>query len=171
MKLHSQVGLITNSSSTTYTSATHDSIGALKGFANELLKLAGSNFSVDDLIEIKIRVTDESIDNILWRLSDLKLPGNLQLIEFLTPEELTTLQDFIKSGNDFEAKKKLQQPVKAMVRRVIEEHDDEGLKALGAMDEWGDTDRITYETVITTKDGKEIVEHITNSVEAWEVHD
>lgn len=170
MKPHSQVGLITNSSSSTYTSATHESIGALSDFANKLLQLVGSNMKAEDLLDIKIRISDDSIENLVYRLNDIDVPGGLGIIKMLTPEELAVIQQWTTTTWNDPAKKDLKPKVFNVVRRVVDTHGDEALKALGWV-EYGEVKEVIYETVITDKDGNEIVETITNSVHAWEEHD
>lgn len=99
MKIHSAVGLITNSSTSTYTTADVDAPEAYKQFINKILQMAGSNYTADDLVNItREQEFDEeyAVDALPEYLEELE--PNHPLFAALTPDELAILQDDERSG-------------------------------------------------------------------------
>lgn len=54
LKVHSEVGLITNSSTVVYTWATRGTLKATRELINGILKIAGSDKTCDDLFDMKL---------------------------------------------------------------------------------------------------------------------
>ena len=59
MRVHSTVQLITNSSSCTFATADEGSVKAVKKFVDEVLKLAKSNKTAEDILDVTLVVDNQ----------------------------------------------------------------------------------------------------------------
>jgi len=151
MKVHSNVDLITNSSSTTYTSATTETITAFRNLINTILKKAGSDKKCNDLYELELIISNDFKEEIREQLRDKDLMGDPEFFKNITPAEsklLTEWQNGIKKDQD----------INELIDRCIK---DELIELDGGL---------VKEVRITEKEtGKEVSESIVGSISAWEV--
>ena len=66
--VHSEVGLITNSSTVIYTSANANTVESAKRLVNAILKLSGSTQSADDLYTFTLDFDDDAIEVAIDKL-------------------------------------------------------------------------------------------------------
>jgi len=147
IKVHSQVDLITNSSTTIYSSATKESVKEIRKFINTVLKIAGSPARCGDLFELELVINDEVFESELEELS-----YNLdEVTEFLTDAEVDIIA---KSGyGNYESA--IDVLKKAMKK--------------GYTLQYASSDNITKSVQITDKDGKDVdVSALLGSIATWE---
>lgn len=112
MKIHSSVGLITNSSTSIYSTATQQTVKAIKEFVDTALLLAGSDRTSDDIFDIVLVPSEEAVDMAIdeafdqWAGGeDLEEGENPAWFQHLTAEEQAICKKYSdvgwKAGKEF----------------------------------------------------------------------
>jgi hypothetical protein len=92
--IHSMVDIITNSSTTIYTTTHGGTIFLLKELINEILEVAGSDKTADDLYEFK---QESNEDDYYDCYGEKLIPDEVMLIPKDTSKKTIDLRDRIKS--------------------------------------------------------------------------
>jgi len=85
-KVHSEVGLITNSSTVIYTNATGNTVDRAKELINSILRLSDSDKTADDLYDFALEWNDLMIERAFDRLKED--PIGYGLDENMSDEEI-----------------------------------------------------------------------------------
>ena len=141
--IHSVVDVITNSSSVIYTEATTNAVSTMKEIINSILKLAGSEKTVDDLFDISIQKipSDGLVEWLRYEASDMvayeKAPANIV-------EIVKRVEAF--ADNDYMAKR-------VFAEGLVQTHEAELLAYFNEQDDDEDRPMFLDTLVIKTKDG------------------
>lgn len=137
--VHSVVDVITNSSTVIYTSAAGNAIDVAKEIINEVLGLAGSEKSADDLFDFRIQVRPE--DCVDWAIYD-------------AGEEWEEIPTVLQTLLDNPVHKEKREAVTTWVKE-----NQDTLDALftekGVHDDYDDYPKYINHLIVTTKDGTE----------------
>ena len=106
LKIHSFVGLITNSSTEIYVTCTEKSVELIKEFINEILKSSNNDKNVDDLFDIKCWMYDYDDDGNEIRTYDVDFdhetnPVYLEIISKTNNKDLTNLIKNVFESKEF----------------------------------------------------------------------
>lgn len=92
VRVHSEVDLITNSSTTIYSSATKNTVKQVSDFVNAVLKSAGSKARCGDLFTLELIPDDNMVeqewDNMRW---EAKEDPSAEIHKFLSPAEMDVI--------------------------------------------------------------------------------
>jgi len=148
LKIHSVVDVITNSSTVIYTEASESAIETAKSIIDDILKVAGSGKTADDLFTFEVKVLPTDSEEMLFYNE-----GELEDLGIKLPQDLVELLEKVDKEEDY---KKGRQ----MVRDWLAEN-GERFEALFSdcesnMLEYDGGNNLAKTLIIKTKDGEEL---------------
>lgn len=154
VRLHSTVDLITNSSTTIYSSATKDTVKEVQNFVNAVLKAAGVPQRCSDLFNLELvpdyNMLEQEADNLMYELKD---DPTHELHSYLTPDEISLIVE------DVYIKGRLKVIVELLKKAMV----------AGYTLQHCDSENETQSIDVTDKQGNPVdVAGLLNSIRTWE---
>lgn len=160
IRVHSSVALITNSSTTIYSSATQNTIKQIRDFVDAVLRLAGSDKKCDELFTMTLVPSGETIDHEAGSLQygyngmDWEdIEDELNIVGFLTQAEVLEL---------------VNNPGYSRANELINKAIAAGYTCQFSSDDDYDN-RSTYDIEVRDMNGKLVdVQSMLDSIDTWE---
>lgn len=162
IRLHSSVALITNSSTTIYSSATENTVQQIREFINVVLRIAGSDKTCDDLFKLSLVPSGETIDREADSLQcdyngmDWEdIEDELNIVGFLTQAEVLEL---VNNPGYSRANELINKAIAAGYTCQFSSEDDY-------------ENRPTYDVEVRDLNGNLVdVQSLLNSIDSWDVY-
>lgn len=163
MKFHSRVELITNSSTSIYSTATKKTVEEIKNFVDLALQLAESAKTSDDIFDIMLVPSSDAIETALDEgFEDLDENDEPEFFQHLTPDERVVCQKYYDAS--WKDRKEFLPEVEVIMGKLL----TEGKFTFSS--DWGERNN-TQSVRIQDKNGNTIPEKITGSLDQWASYD